>query len=40
MKINGGMDALLHAFLALALNGSDWSASCLSFYPQYILDRL
>jgi hypothetical protein len=40
MKMNGGAEVLLHAFLAVALNGSELSVSCLSLYPQYILDKL
>jgi hypothetical protein len=40
IKMNGQMEVLFHAFLALVLNGSEWSPSCLSLYPQYVLDKL
>jgi hypothetical protein len=28
MKAHGGVDAYLHLFLIMALDGSEWSASC------------
>jgi len=32
MKVYWGMEVYLHAFLTLALDGGEWSASCSSFY--------
>jgi hypothetical protein len=32
MKVCGGVDVYLHAFLTLALDGGKWSASCLSLF--------
>jgi len=32
MKVYGGVELQIHAFLSLAINGGEWSASC----PRYI----